>query len=76
MLRVKLKDIDVLGEILAQLEVVTYLQDLLLYDKDGKSALAEDFSFVHRDAQNYLWDWQLDTVLQYKRLIEKEDFMM
>lgn len=75
MLRVKLEDADALGQILVQLGVVTYLQGLLLYDKDGKSVLSEDLSFAHGDARNYLWDWQCETVLELKKLIEKEDFM-
>ncbi len=74
-MKMKLEDADTLGEITAQLGMITYLQGLLLYDKEGKSVLTEDLAFVRRDAENYLWDWQCEVVLKLKKLICKEDFI-
>lgn len=75
MLSVKLKDADALGDITVQLEVVTYLQGLLLYDNDGKSVLCEDFEHAYGNACNYLWHWQCEIALRLKKLMDKDDFM-
>lgn len=70
---VKLDDIDKIGEIAVELEMLTYLQGLLLNDAD-EQPFCKDLTSARKDAKNFLWDRQLDAILNLRKLLLKDDF--
>ncbi len=70
---VKLDDIDKIGEIAIELEMLTYLQGLILTDAD-EEPFCKDLASARKDAESFLWDRQLDAILDLKKLLLKDDF--
>lgn len=74
MLKIKLKDIDALYDILTELGVITYLQGLVQYEEPAKGDREDVLDFARKSAEGYLLEWQLETVLEFKELLYREDF--
>lgn len=74
MLKIRLEDTDKLYDILVELGVIAYLQGLVQYDAPGEDKSEDAFAFARKSAESYLLEWQMETVLKFKQLLEREDF--
>ena len=74
-LQIKVDDVDELFRLSIELQVLTYLYELVQCDKQEDVVADEDFAFARRNAMAYLNEYQLDAVLRLHALLEKEDFV-
>lgn len=74
MLQIKLDDVDRLFQLSVELQVLTYLHELVRCDRHEDVVTDKDFAFARRNATDYLNEYQLTAVLRLQALIEKEDF--
>lgn len=75
MLQIELKDFDDLYRLMMHLGAITYLQSMILFDKQ-QNFVENDLRFASETAEAYLLDMQSETVLKLKRLLERQDFSM
>ena len=74
MLQIKLEDVDRLFQLSVELQVLTYLHELVQCDRHEDVVADRAFAFGRRNASDYLNDYQLDAVLRLQALLEREDF--
>ncbi|MBQ4040375.1 MAG: hypothetical protein IJO77_02200 [Oscillospiraceae bacterium] len=74
MLKIHISTIDELNELTAQLGVVTYLQDLILYDENCDMLGSDDLVFAREFAKAFIFETQYKTVTQLRSLVTGENF--
>ncbi len=75
MLKLELDDFDELYRMMMQLGAISYLQSIMLFDKQ-QNTVDEDLRFASEIAETYLLDRQCETVLKLKPLLERKDFIV
>ena len=74
MLKIHISTIDELNELTAQLGVVTYLQDLILYDENCDMLGSDDLVFAREFAKAFIFDIQYKTVTKLRSLVTSDSF--
>ena len=74
MLKIHISTIDELNELISQLGVITYLQDLVLYDELCDLLNNDDLEFAREFTKVFLHEHQYKTVTQLRSLVTGENF--
>lgn len=73
MFKIKLSDIDRLGSIITELEVISYLQELVFNETDGTSIPADDDKYVYMNAAAYLAEKHHIAISSLRQFFNRED---
>lgn len=70
MLKVKVRDMDTVYDLFLQLTVVNYLQELVAYDKCAGIIADGTSDSICGETENYLLDWQGETLSKLEKVLE------
>ena len=74
MLEITLSDLDLLHTHVSDLYALSYLQNLLMYDKTNNVICDENLNCFRESSDLYILDKQSETLLKLKNLLEKDNF--
>ncbi len=72
MLKIDIKNLDELSELILNLSVTTFLQGLIV--TDNYIDYGEEFNFIYCYARECLYEKQKEIVLKLKALVESDSF--